>query len=343
MFSLGEKLRVLNSNSEVTAYSAAGTPIVGVPTAITDSILIDGFGEIALSKVTDVKLHRAVLAANESKDYTVVAASLTGLAIGDVVEVEIGLKTSRYQSEIHTDLIGGAGSFKFSTAPLTAITDTAVAAAIVAAYDAFVALFNQGSFEIEVLSGGAGVLEINTLPGYESVNVQRVEIRRSNQGLAYQTPVALAVAATNTVGTEGLGTGKFLEESVRMATGINTDPYGVDNASTQVDLRGVYTGVMMTVLLDVNERISPIMAGHAGLQRTATLTIWCNESTMIAAGDAINIFAEAAVLIAAAGVAGVTTTVIAAPLTAAQESTEALIIADGSSVATASGVGSFIA
>lgn len=330
MFSLGEKLRVLNSNTEIKAYNAAGTAIVGVPTALTDSVLISGFGEVKLSQISSIKLQRAVAAANESKDYTCVVPA--GLAIGDVVEVVVSLKSSRYMSEVQTNFIGGAGMVKFQTAPLTATADTDVKAAIVAGWAAFKALFNNASLEIEVIAGAAGAdIMVNTLAGYESVSVERVEIRKSNQGMAYQTPVKLAVNVVNTVGTEGLGTGKFLEESVRMATGFNTNPYGVDTASTQVDVRGAYTSVSIEVLLDVEENLTTSFAGQAGLKRKAAFTMYCNETTMMAAAGAAAILAEAAVLVAVA-VAGVATTVDATP----DYSSEALILANGTSVATSS-------
>jgi hypothetical protein len=329
MFSLGEKLRVLNSNAEIKAFDSAGAAIVGAPTSITDSVLIEGFGEVKLSQITDIKLHRAVAAANESIDYAAVAPA--GLAAGDVIEVIIKLKSSRYMSEVQTNFIGGAGMVKFSTAPLTATATTDVKAAIVAGWAAHKALFHNATLELEVVAGaGASDIQVNTLAGFESVNVEKVEIRRSNQGIAYQTPVALAAGTVNTAGTEGLGTGKFLEESVRMATGFNTNPYGVDTATTQVDVRGAYTSATVEVLLDVEENLGTSFAGQAGLKRKATFTAYCNEVTMMATNGAVDILAESAVLVAAAGVSAVSTTVSATP-----GSDEALIIADSTSVATA--------
>lgn len=330
MFSLGEKLRVLNSDAEIKAFDSTGAAITGVPTSITDSVSISGFGEVKLSQVTDIKLHRAVAAANESIDYAAVVPA--GLAGGDVIEVIVKLKSSRYMSEVQTNFIGGAGMVKFSTAPLVAgsLASTDVRDAIVAGWAAHKALFHNATLELEVVDGAGGSdIQVNTLAGFESVSVEKIEIRRSAQGIAYQTPVALAAGTVNTVGTEGLGTGKFLEESVRMATGFNTNPYGIDTATTQVDVRGAYTSATVEVLLDVEENLGTSFAGQAGLKRKATFTAYLNETTMMAANGAVEILAEAAVLVAVA-VAGVSTSASTTP-----GSDEALIIASGASVANA--------
>jgi len=335
MFTLGDKKRILNADADVSVVSSAGV-VRATSAAITlaDTIRINGFGDFPIADITDIKLHRYVAPAGESKDYTVTVP--TGLAIGDAIEVRIYAKTSRYQSELKNNFIGAARPITFMTAPLTAIADTDIVTAIVAAWVDRGFLFHN---EVPVITVGAGAdpadIEVAVAAGYESVNITKVEIKRANSGIGTQTPVSLAVNVVNTVGTEGLGTGKFLEESVKMATSLNNDPYGVDNDGTMVDLRAGYTEVTFAISAPYTENLSISAADHGPLPATHRFTVWLNEATCMAANGAANDLAAVAVL-AAGALTDVTVTAIAAPLTAAQERTEALIIATGASVATAS-------
>jgi hypothetical protein len=109
MFTLGDKLRVLNADAEVavragdvSARTSTATYAVGESIPLSgditsaDSISIEGFGKFAIADITDMKVHRAVTPVAESKDYTCVVPA--GLAIGDAIEVLVTLKTSRYHS-----------------------------------------------------------------------------------------------------------------------------------------------------------------------------------------------------------------------------------------------------
>ncbi len=336
MFTLSDKQRVLNVAGDIIVRDAAGAAVAAPgAVALTDTIDIAGFGKIKLSDITDIKLNRGRLATAEVKDYTVVVPA--GLVIGDAVEVKVALLSSRYDGEVQNDYIGASAPLVFSTAPLTAVAATDVRNAIVAAFTEFVAHNFNAAIPVLVENGTAGTsIKVSANSGYEFVTVANVEIKRSQQGIGYQSFVRLAevAAATDAVGTMGLGTGKFLEESVRMATWYNTNPYATDNSGTGVDIRALYSEVYIKIQTNREEDLSTLFAGHGPLQGKAEFTFWCNEATMIAAGGPLDFLAEAAIDVAG-NVASVTVAGVAAPLTSAQERSEALVIANGNSVATA--------
>ena len=333
MFTLSDKQRVMNTNSEFVIRTAAGAVAVAGAVASADRIFIEGFGQFNVSDIVDIKMARARAAVAENKDYTTVAPA--GLAVGDTIQVKVELLSSRYDADIQNNYIGGSTPLVFSTAALTAITPTAIAAAIAAAFTQYKLQFFNAAIPVDITIVGAAAGDITVVanPGYEFVTVDKVTIKRSVQGIANQPGVTLAVFSTTAVGSEGLGLGKYLEESVRMATWNNLNPYGVDTAGTGVDIRGEYTEVYFVINMPYTENLSTLAAGHGPLSATAAFTVWMNESTMNGLALATGLMAEVAVLAAAANT-NVTVTTIPAPLTRAQEETEALIIADGSSVLT---------
>jgi len=350
MFTLSEKIRVMNADSEVQVYDPSNS-VRATSAAIAngDTLRISGYGHFSIDNITNIKCKRAVAPVAESKDFTVVAPA--GVAVGDAIEVIISLSTDRYQAEVlTTNHIGGGRTLSFSTAPLTGVTVADIRAAIIAGWTAWLNLYTSNTPFIGVTAGAAATdIEVAALAGYESIHIDRVEIRRVNQGIGSQAPVSLAVNVVNAVGTEGHGQGKFLEESIRMATPMNTDPYGVDTSSTQVDLRGSYTEVSFDYLTSYEENLGTTAADYAqtsiggpaigGVAATHSFTLFFNENTMLAANGAIAKLAAIALLRAGA-VASLTATVTAAPLSAAAERSEVMIIADESSVAT---VAAFIA
>jgi hypothetical protein len=350
MFTLSEKIRVLNTPGHVRVYSPANAERVTSAAIVAgDELRIEGYGKFLIDNIVNIKLRRAVDPVLDSSDYTVVAPS--GIAVGDAVEVAISIDTSRYQGEVLTqNYIGTGRTIKFSTAPLTGITAANIRDAIVAGWTAHLALYPKWSPFIGVANGAAAAdIEVSAATGYESLSITRVEIRRTNQGIGSQTYVTLVENVVNAVGNEGKGQGKFLEESIRMATPNNTDPYGVDNADTQVDLRGEYTEVYFEYASTFTENLGTtgVDYGHTGIggpgvggvQANHCFTLHLNEATCLAANSAIAKLAAIALLRDAA-LSYLSANVIAAPLTAAQERSEVLIIADESSVAT---VAAFIA
>jgi hypothetical protein len=344
MFTLSEKIRVINSPSDITVFDNTNT-VVATTAAIVngDELRIPGFGKFNTDNIVNIKCRRAVPASVDSKDFTVVAPA--GVAIGDAIEVVISVDTDRYQAEVLAqNHIGNGRTIKFSTEPLTGVSAANIRTAIVAGWNSWLALFTVAQPFISVTAGVAATdIEVASTPGYESVTIKRVEIRRTNQGIGTQPLIPLAVAVVNSVGTEGKGQGKFLEESIRMATPYNTDPYGVDTFATGVDLRGQYTEVSFEYATEYLENLGTTAADYAhtaiggpavgGVPANHSFTLFLNEDTCLGTNGAIHKLAGIAVL--RAGVlAYLASTVNAAPLSAADERAEVLIFTDESSVAT---------
>ena len=332
MFTLSNKQRVENSNAAIEVRNAANAEVSLIANiSATDSLVIPGFGKFSIPSIKSIKLRRAVAPVLEVKEFDLDAPA--GVAIGDSIEVVFSLKTSRYQVDILTQKgIGTGRGFRFNTAPLTAITTTAISAAIVAAYDSYKKQFPVSDLILNIEAGtDASDIKVSLTPGNESVSVEKLEIIKTGQGVASSLPLKIdeVVTASTAVGFEGAGQGKFLEESVRMSSEANTNPFGLSTATTQVDLRGSYTEVFFEI--EAEDFLGKDKATHS-------FNLFLNEANMLGAEQAIakiaTIAEEVAGLEALVTVAGSTDLA-----TDKVEGTEALIIGN-TSVAT---VADFIA
>jgi len=345
MFTLSDKIRVVNSAADFFILDPANPATQRATSAAVvagDRLLVEGFGDFDSARIAKMKMRRSASAVAGVSDFAIVAP--TGLAVGDVVEVAIKLETGRYQSEVLTQNgIGSGRSFILQTAPLANITAADIVDAIVAAYDAWLASFTVGTPLLTLADGGTSVTVTGDALG--SIDFKSFEIRSYTPGSAGSAGFwALMVETVTTEPSEGHGTGKFLEESVRMATALNNDPYGVDNASTQVDVRGSYTEVTFDYISNFDANLATNAADYGntsvgggavgGVASMHSFTLFINEN-LIAADDVIDQLA--ALLVANQAVApmsaNVTLNVVAAP-TNAEYLTEGLIIADGSTVDT---------
>lgn len=351
MFTLSDKQRVLNTAADVKVFDPATNTERATSAAIVngDRLWVEGFGDFNIDNITNIKLRRSVAASADDKEFTVVAPA--GIAVGDAVEVIVSLTTSRYQSEVLTqNHIGSGRTFKFSSAILAGTTAANIRDAIVTGFTNWQSLFAIGD-PLVTVSAGAGAADVQVVgDAAGSIRIDRVEIRRVAQGIATQTPVSLALNVTNSTAFEGMGLGKFLEESIQMATPSNVDPYAADTADTALDIRGTYTEIIFDYATEYSENLSTTAADFGatdsvtgpaagGVPANHSFALYLNEATSLAANSAIAKLAAIAVLRSAA-LAYLTNTVVAAPLTAAQERSEVLIYTDQSSVAT---VAAFIA
>jgi hypothetical protein len=333
MFTLNEKQRVLNANADVAiidpttgAVNVASTPIVS-----TDSIAIKGFGTFPILSITDFKARRASAAVAEVSDFLITVP--TGLAIGEAVEARITYKTSRYAGEDAINYIEGSRPFVFQTAALTGVTAANIRTALVAGWASYLATFAKFDPKISVSAGaGASDLRVTVVTSYEYLTITKVEISRVVQGAGSQTKVNLAKTAITT-GSEGNGLGKFLEESIRMATPMTTNPYGIGGDDWRVDVRGSYTQIYFKVAATYDDAVIP-HGSDLIASSEHTYMIYLNEATCLGSDNAIENLAEVGVIVAGL-LSNVAVTAIAAPLTRAEEEVEALIIATGDSVATA--------
>jgi len=330
MFTLSDKQRVENSNAAIEVRDTANGEVAVAGIVGTDTVVIPGFGKFPVASIKAIKLRRAVAPVLEVKEFDIVAPA--GVAIGDSIEVSFSLKTSRYQVDILTQKgIGTGRGFKFNTAPLTAITTTAISAAIVAAYGSYKSQFPISDLILDVEAGtGATDIKVSLTAGNESVSVEKLEIRKTGQGVASSLLLKIAEVSPETastrVGFEGAGQGKFLEESVRMGSAANVDPYGLNTATTQVDLRGSYTEVFFA--LEAKDFLGKDTATH-------NFTLFLNEGNMLGAGQAIEKLATVAEVVSV-GNALVTIGGSTDLATDGIEGTEALVV--GNTSLTAAGL-----
>lgn len=336
MFTLGTKFRVINRPADVKIYDATLTTLRTTAAAVTatDVIQVPGYGTFSIASMTQMRMRRGVTASLQSKDWTVAAPA--GLAVGESVEVRVTVGTERAEAEMAIDFVNNGRPFIFTTAALTGVTAADITTAIIAAWAAGAAL-GSARFPITVVAGASGtLLRTTALAGYEALVIKKVEIRRTAQGTASTSYLPLALATTLSPGGMGYSTGVLLSETVKLPTHSNNDVYGVDNSGVQVDLRALYTEVMFEISVTNNEIISHTVVNHSPLGQKISFTMYFNESTCnTSVNDIIGQLAAATIAVAAVAGTETTTTAIAAPLTTAQELTEALIIASGASVATA--------
>ena len=284
MFTLGQKQRVINKAGDVTFKTAAGGNVgAGTASAAGDTVNIAGFGSFKFSSITNVKLHRGAAAVAQKQDFHC-NASPGGVDINDALEVIITLNTGRYQAEVLAqNFIGNGRTIKFSTLPLEAVADTDIRNAIVAGWDAYKNIFAIGTPFLEVTNGSAATDITTTInAGFESVTVEKVEVKRVVQGAGAQSPVklnAVSGVSGNVAGSEGKGTGKFLEESIRMATCYNTDPYGVDTTDTSVDIRGLYSTLTFTLGGTRDEKLGIAFADQNANAFSTSFTVFLNEAS----------------------------------------------------------------
>jgi len=332
MFTLNEKQLVLNANADVRVFDPiTGTAhVASTPIVSTDSISIKGFGTFPILAITDFKARRASAPVAEVTDWLVTAP--TGIAVGDAIETKVTYKTSRYAGEDAINYIEGSRPIIFQTAALTGITAANIRDAVVLGWAAYLATFAKFDPKITVTADGVADLRVTVATGHEYLKIVKVEIRRIVQGAGSQTAVSLA-KTTITAGKEGDGQGKFLEESIRMATPMTTNPYGIGGDDWRVDVRGSYSQVYFKVAASYDESIIP-HGSDITASAEHTYMIYLNEANCLGSDNALENLAEVGVIVAGL-LSNVAVTAIAAPLTRAQEEVEALIISTGASVATA--------
>jgi hypothetical protein len=347
MFTLGDKIRVLNADSHVKVFQTDGTTEVTDPLVIDDLttgfLRIEGFQTFDLTRIRRMRCRRASLPVLNSKVFTI--PTISGLAVGDSVLVHIDFETTRYESELMVQQgIGKGRGLDFQTFTLTGVTGANIATAITAAYTAYVAARHDFT-PFLTIANTSDALTVSATAAYPSVRIKGIVLRRVANGQIILPQAVRPVVASETPGHEGHGLGKFLEESVRMSNNLNVDPYGVDSSDTQVDIRGKYTEINIDYLSfnGVNLGVHAVDQGElftgggsqGGTPAMHSFTIFLNESTCLGASNAIA--KVAATTIAVNDLVGDATIMDIAAITginSAEESVQALIVG-ANSVATA--------
>ena len=260
MFNLGYKEVVLNS-----AAGVKWVDIDGVETAVianVDAVVIEGYGAFP-PVVPETKITPPARAIQEEKTWTVVAPSMPTdawggaqtLAIGDVIEVEVKIRSLRNVGSIARDFIVDGKSIIFQSIPLAAITAAGIATAIQAGYELFMGnATSTGRFATDeryfTLAASGDTVVTTVEKGLEHVFIKSVGIKVVKSGGLPFTMLALEAGAVE--GSVGTGLGKFIEESRRMGTAENVMPYAQSHGgnSQGIDVRGMYTTYFFTAIDD---------------------------------------------------------------------------------------------
>ena len=239
MFNLGYKEVVLNSLGDITG-DAMG-------------IVIPGYGTFNASQIANPVQTPAQDAIAEKSSYTVVVppyapdawGNIHTIAPGDVFEVKATFRSMRNVGSQARDFIMDGKTIIWQSVPIGLNTPAGISAAVVEGYN--LAIGNGGfghNFEQAFkLEDGAATLDFEFLPGFEYLAMKKVELKLSMSG---GTTFISLDRAGFLEGSAGIGLGKWVEESRRMATEYNVMPYAVQHGgnSQGVDVRGKYKTYM---------------------------------------------------------------------------------------------------
>ena len=256
MFNLGYKEVVLNSDNGV--YMQDG------------KLVIEGYGTFASAQLVGAKLKKAAEpAVGEVVDFAIPAGIVPPvdawgnarvLAIGDVFECRATFRSMRNVSTHARDFIIDGKTLVWMSAPIAGVLQadiaTAIAAGLALAVDG--GGFGHEFEKVFEVVASTDDLEFTIQPGFEYITMKAVEIKFATSGGA--KGIDLVKAAPSTVGNAGVGLGKWVEESRRMATPQNVMPYAQQHGgnSQGVDVRGMYT----TYTFDFNGETTDGWASH---------------------------------------------------------------------------------
>jgi len=241
MFTLGHKALILNKLRPGDVVTANGGD------ATASVFKIQGFCDFQATTVKTIVVEDYSAGTNSEADFTAIVPA--GIAVGDSIEVEVRFVQNRYVSEYTSDFIKPGDTIIFQTQRFTAVpTADDGAAAIIQGWKDYQARFNLVfDYPIDVVVAPApDAVHVTATKNFliiESVNIKNVP------GGAKTIPAQqLPLAPTNVVGSdEGVGVGKFVEESIRTASYTNMDPYAnKPHGSDSVDVRGQYWMVEFT-------------------------------------------------------------------------------------------------
>jgi len=232
MFNLGYKEVVLNSLGEITGDAN----VINIP----------GYGKIKHGQISNPVQTASAPAVQELTSWTAVIPSMPVDAWGkphifvkgDVFEVEIKLRSLRNVSSIARDFIVDGKSIVFQSTPVLTADEAGIAAAIDLGATLAVQSLNEIETYFSTNANGAEV-ELEVAKGMEHIFIKSVSIKLVAHG---GLPFTQLVQSSITAGSVGVGLGKFIEESRRMATKENVMPYAQNHGGNDqgVDVRGTY-------------------------------------------------------------------------------------------------------
>jgi len=242
MFNLGYKEIVLNTLDGVSITPSG------------DVLRVQGYGTFKNTDAAFIANHSVVMAeaaTAETKQFEVTIPN--GVVAGDAIEVNFVIRSMRNSSDFARDFITDGKTFVWATRKLNAIDADSIAAAIVTGWDDMVGKHPEMEVYFKLKAIGSNV-EVKAAIGYEFISLKSMSIKHVPVVKTVEAVfIPLAEDTTATVdGNPGLGLGKFLEESRRMATAQNVMPYAQQHGgnSQGIDVRGKYTAYQFEALED---------------------------------------------------------------------------------------------
>ena len=297
MFTMGHKALILNALRAEDTISAA-------------QCTVKGFCDFLAANATDTIAAGVTASAGVVANADFRSVLPAGAAIGDSINVEIKFNQNRYVSEYTSDFIKQGDTIIFQSALLLAADVAGVTTAIISGWTNYNAAFNIAQTPPLTVAAATGdnalATDFNVVMAADYLNIEKVTIKLVPGG-AKTVPAQeyiLAVsddtvavgrggAAFLLYGVEGLGQGKFLEESIRTASYTNMDPYAnKPHGSDSVDIRGSYTLYEFTGTLNAgwatHETLGTAIADQSVASNPQKFTIYANEAdaALIAALDA---------------------------------------------------------
>jgi len=230
MFNLGYKEVVLNSDK--------GVYIAG------KDLVIEGYGKFKPGQLTNKKQIDSHVAEGEESSWAIKKVP-DGLVVGDAVDVSIDVRTFREKSSQARDFLMHGKKIVFQSAKLNGIDADAISLAISEGFASFVARNMQSEWTF-IVEDGKGSIDIKILPGFEDNYIKAVKLKRAAKCTGADNCFVDLEGTVTKEGNEGVGLGKWLEESRRFGTKENVMPYAQSHGgnSQGIDVRGSYKTYM---------------------------------------------------------------------------------------------------
>ena len=231
MFNLGYKEVVLNSDN-------------GVYTDVDGNLVIEGYGKFKPGQLTDKKQVDSAPAVVEESSWAIIVPA--DLKVGDAVEITVDVRSFREKSSQARDFIMHGKKTVFQSMPVVTADVGGIADAIAEGFLKFVERNMQSEFTFGILKGVSGDIELKVFPGFEDNFIKAVKLKRAAKCEGAENCFVNLEKTMVTEGSEGIGLGKWVEESRRFATAANVMPYSQSHGgnSQGVDVRGTYKTYM---------------------------------------------------------------------------------------------------
>lgn len=200
---------------------------------------IPGFGQFPVAHVSSLVAYRYLPGINFSADYSIPAST----AANQTITLKVHVQSNRYESEFAKDFMR-TGRHIMLVATSTASGQDFVPLIINNWNLVSQRAADRDDYSITLNANGANTLKITGLKF--SIDVNAVEYKIHGQ--ASFSDFSILTPNNKVIALDPVGSGKFVEESVKMSTFVNTDPYAKShNGSDSAILDTNYTVFDITI------------------------------------------------------------------------------------------------